>query len=156
MKVGKILAGFCLCFSLVGVQNYALAAESMPNTPQKISQRLSPVMVEFEGIDSIGSRLATRLKELYNSSNLFHLEGNDVPKFRVLISSAPEFETRPQIGSAYSVVWLFSLSDATLRHYLSMEVGVVSGDDVNDLAAKIVEKTETVAMKYAYLSPEKK
>ena len=126
------------------------------NTPQKISQRLSPVMVEFEGIDSIGSRLATRLKELYNSSNLFHLEGNDVPKFRVLISSAPEFETRPQIGSAYSVVWLFSLSDATLRHYLSMEVGVVSGDDVNDLAAKIVEKTDTVAMKYAYLFPEKK
>ena len=80
----------------------------------------------------------------------------NVPKFRVLISSAPEFETRPQIGSAYSVVWLFSLSDATLRHYLSMEVGVVSGDDVNDLAAKIVEKTDTVAMKYAYLFPEKK
>ncbi len=40
MKVGKILAGFCLCFSLVGVQNYALAAESMPNTPQKISQQI--------------------------------------------------------------------------------------------------------------------
>ena len=78
------------------------------------------------------------------------------PSSECLFPSAPEFETRPQIGSAYSVVWLFSLSDATLRHYLSMEVGVVSGDDVNDLAAKIVEKTDTVAMKYAYLFPEKK
>lgn len=156
MKTGKFLASLCLCFSLMGVQNFAVAADPVPNTPQKINQRLSPVMVEFEGIDSIGSRLATRLKELYNSSNLFLLEGKDVPKFRVLISSAPEFETRPQIGSAYSIVWLFSLSDATLRHYLSMEVGVVSGDDVNDLAAKIVEKTDTIAMKYAYLFPEKK
>lgn len=161
MKLGKIFAFFGLMLLLfTGMsfgQNSAFAApDAVPNTPKKISQRLSPVMVEFEGVDSIGSRLATRLKELFNGSNLFHLEGNDVPKFRILISSAPEFETRPNIGSAYSIVWLFSLSDATLRHYLSMQVGVVSGDDVNDLAAKIVEKTDTIAMKYSYLFPEKK
>ncbi len=155
MKAGKFFAGLCMAFFLFAAHN-AAAAESIPNTPQKINQRLSPVMVEFEGVDSIGSRLATRLKELFNASNLFQLEGDDVPKFRILISSAPEFESRPNIGSAYSVVWLFSLSDATLRHYLSVQVGVVSGDDVNDLAAKLVEKTDTIAMKYAYLFPEKK
>lgn len=156
MKLGKIIAGLCVGISLFAVQNFASAAESIPNTPQKINQRLSPVMVEFEGVDSIGSKLATRLKELFNASNLFHLEGNDVPKFRIVISSVPEFESRPNIGSAYSVVWLFSLSDATLRHYLSVQAGVVSGDDVNDLAAKLVEKTDTIALKYAYLFPEKK
>lgn len=156
MKFGKIAASLCMGLSLFAVQNFAYGAESIPNTPQKINQRLSPVMVEFEGVDSIGSRLATRLKELFNASNLFQLEGDDVPKFRIVISSVPEFESRPNIGSAYSVVWLFSLSDATLRHYLSVHVGVVSGDDVNDLAAKLVEKTDTIAMKYAYLFPEKK
>lgn len=156
MKLGKIIAGLCVGLSLFAVQNFASAAESIPNTPQKINQRLSPVMVEFEGVDSIGSKLATRLKELFNASNLFQLEGDDVPKFRIVISSVPEFESRPNIGSAYSIVWLFSLSDATLRHYLSVQVGVVSADDVNDLAAKLVEKTDTIALKYAYLFPEKK
>lgn len=152
----KIVVGICAMFMVFALVNNVYAANAVPNTPKKINERLSPVMVEFEGVDSIGSKLSTRLKELFNASNLFNLEGADVPKFRVLISSAPEFKSRPSIGSAYSVVWLFSLSDATLRHYLAMEVGVVSNEDVNDLAAKIVEKTDSIAMRYSYLFPEKK
>ena len=156
MNVYKMMIAICAMFMVLAFGEQAYAANAVPNTPKKLNERLSPVMVEFEGVDSIGSKLSTRIKELFNASNLFNLEGADVPKFRVLISSAPEFKSRPAVGSAYSVVWLFSLSDATLRHYLSVEVGVVSDDDVNDLAAKIVEKTDSIAMRYSYLFPEKK
>ncbi len=157
MKFWKVsfltLAVIGLCF---GNMSYAFANEkSLPNTPGNVSERVAPIFVEFEGSDSIGSMLSTRIKEHFNTSNLFKLEGKDVPKFRILIFSAPEFETRPSVGSAYSVVWLFSLSDATLRHYLATDVGVLSADGVNDLAARLVEKTDSLVTRYAYLFPEK-
>ncbi len=136
----------------------ALAAEnavSLPDTPIKMLERRSPVVVEHEGNDSIGARLATRLKELFNSSNLFLLENKDVPKLCVYISTKPEFESRPGVGSAYAVVWAFSQSENTLRHYLGRDVGLLSPDEVNDLAAKIVERTDSMATKFGYLFPEK-
>ncbi len=134
---------------------FTQANESLPNTPRKVADKVSPILVEFNSNDSIGSMLSTRLKELFNTSNLFQLEGRDIPKFRILITSVPEFETRPAVGSAYSVVWLFSLSDATLRHYLATETGVISADGVDDLAARLLEKTDNLVTRYSYLFPEK-
>ena len=157
----RFLKLFVFALALVGfyfgnINNVYANEKSLPNTPRNISKRVNPVFIEFQGNDSIGSMLSTRLKESFNTSNLFTLEGKDVPKFRILISTVPEFKTRPSVGSAYSVVWLFSLSDETLRHYLAMDVGVLSADEVNDLAAKLVEKTDSLATRYAYLFPEKK
>lgn len=148
-----ILAVAGMCFG--SISNVHAKETNLPNTPKNISLRVNPIFVEFEGNDSIGSMLSTRLKEQFNTSNLFSLVGKDIPKFRILISSVPEFETRPSVGSAYSVVWLFSLSDGTLRHFLAMDVGVLSPNDVNDLAARLVEKTDSLVNRYAYLFPDK-
>lgn len=152
-----LLASLVLCaVCLTGT--VAWAAENnpaLPDTPMKLNSRNSPVNVEHEGTDSIGARLSTRLKELFNNSNLFALEDKDMPKFRVLISTTSEFSERPGVGSAYAVVWVFSQSEATLRHYLSREVGLITAEQVNDLAAKIVEKTDALAVRYGYLFPDK-
>jgi len=155
LTIRTVLPIFSLMFlSLLCLGGQAFADENLPNTPQDIVSRQTPVIVEFDGNDGIGSRLSTRIKESFNNSNLFILEDDDVPKFRVLISSVPEFETRPNVGSAYCVVWTFSVSDSTLRHYLAREVGVTTAEGVNDLAAKILEKTDTLAARYDYLFPD--
>lgn len=130
----------------------AFAADaSLPDKPAAAVERKTPVAVEFEGTDSLGSRLATRIKEQFNASNLFTLTEKDVPKIRMLLSSTSEFPSRPGVGSAYAVVWVFSQSESTLRHYLVREVGVLTGDEVNDLAAKLVERTDGLAVRYGYL-----
>ena len=134
----------------------ARAAEStaLPDNPMPITPRNSPVSVEHEGEDALGARLSTRLKELLNGSSLFQLQEQDIPKFRILISSTSEFKDRPSVGSAYSVIWVFSLKENTLRHYLAREVGVLTPDQVDDVAAKLVERTDTLAVRYSYLFPK--
>jgi len=146
---------FMVC-GLLMIPGLCLAAPDkvLPDTPQKITERHTPVTVETTGDDSIGARLSTRLKELFNSSNLFRLEEKDTPKFRILLSTMPEFSDRPGVGSAYSVVWVFSLSDGTLRHFLDRQLGLMTADQINETAAQIVEKTDRLAVQYAYLFPE--
>ena len=117
---------------------------AIPDKPTRITERNTPVAVEYEGNDSIGSRLATRVKETLNSSNLFSLTDKD-------IATQPEFKDRPGVGSAYAVVWVFSQSENILRHYLTREVGVVTPDEINGLAAKLVEETDSLATRYGYL-----
>ena len=81
---------FCpalLIFTLCAVP--ALAAEApkqktpLPDTPKPITERNTPIAVEFEGTDSLGSRLTTRVKEVFNASNLFSLTDKDTPKLRL-------------------------------------------------------------------------
>lgn len=123
----------------------------IPNKPTRITERNTPVAVEYEGNDSIGSRLATRVKETLNSSNLFSLTDKDTPKIRILIATMPEFKDRPGVGSAYSIVWVFSQSENILRHYLTREVGVLTPEDIDALAARIVEETDSLSTRYGYL-----
>lgn len=123
----------------------------VPDKPVRITERNTPIAVEFEGTDSLGSRLSTRIKEVFNSSNLFSLSDKDVPKLRVLVSTMPEFSTRPGVGSAYAVVWVFSQSDSTLRHYLAREVGVLTPEEINDVASRLIERTDALALRYGYL-----
>ena len=129
----------------------AADAAAVPDKPIKISERRTAIAVEYEGTDSIGARLATRIKEVLNSSNLFSLTEKDTPKIRLLLSTVPEFTSRPGVGSAYAAVWVFSQSEATLRHFLIREVGVLTPEEVNDLAAKLVERTDGLAVRYGYL-----
>ena len=70
---------------------------AIPDKPPRITERNTPVAVEYEGNDSIGSRLATRVKETLNSSNLFSLTDKDTPKIRILIATQPEFKDRPGV-----------------------------------------------------------
>lgn len=149
---------FCLLSSaalvaILVIPSYAApeAPASTPNTPAQVAERKSPVNVVFEGTDSIGARLSTRLKELFNASNLFTLTAQDGPKFQLFVTTSPEFSTRPEVGSAYSVMWLFGESESHLRFFLTQELGVLSAGDINDVAAKIVERTDGVAVRYGYL-----
>ena len=151
----RLLCPALLIFTLCAVPALAAGAPKrktpLPDTPKPITERNTPIAVEFEGTDSLGSRLTTRVKEVFNASNLFSLTDKDTPKLRLLISSTPEFPSRPGVGSAYSVVWVFSQSEATLRHYLTREVGVLTPDEVNDVAAKLIERTDALAARYGYL-----
>ena len=153
MKTLLLYIGFVCVLAGLPLVSSAAPAEttSIPNKPAAVTERTTPIAVEFEGTDSIGSRLATALKERFNASNLFTLTDKDTPKIRVLLATTPEFSTRPEVGSAYCVVWLFSQSEATLRHFLLREVGVLSPGDVNDLAARIVERTDGLSVRYGYL-----
>lgn len=153
MKTLLLYIGFACVLAGLPLTSAAAQTETaaIPNKPAAVAERNTPIAVEFEGTDSIGSRLATTLKERFNASNLFTLTDKDAPKIRVLLATTPEFSTRPEVGSAYCVVWLFSQSEATLRHFLLREVGVLSPGEVNDLAAKIVERTDGLAVRYGYL-----
>ncbi len=137
----------------------AFAAEEkgkeIANTPAKVVDRTTAITIEHDGSDSLGSALNMKLKERFNESNLFSLEEKDVPKFRILLSTVPEFKDRPYVGSAYSVVWVFSQSDGTLRHYISRELGVFTPQDIDALVTKILEKSDGLAVRYAYLFPKK-
>lgn len=133
----------------------AQAAEAAPKAvadkPAPNVDRAVQVAVELEGTDSLGARLAFRLKDTFNASSLFVLSEKDAPKIRVLLSTTPEFPSRPPVGSAYSVVWVFSQSEGTLRHYLAREVGVVTAESVEDLVAHIAERTDGISVRYGYL-----
>lgn len=145
---------FALSASCMAAENGASkspAAASLPDLPATDGDRTTAVAVEYEGTDSLGARLALRLKEHFNTASLFTLTEKDVPKIRVLLSTQAEFPSRPNVGSAYAVVWVFSQSEGTLRHYLAREIGLMTAEDVDALALKIVERTDGLGVKYGYL-----
>lgn len=115
------------------------------------ADRATPVMVEHEGTDTLGAKLAFQLKGTFNTSSLFALTEKDAPKLKVLISTTEEFPSRPHLASAYSVVWVFSQGEGTLSFFLAREVGLVSAEDLNALVTRIASRTDGIAAKYAYL-----
>lgn len=127
------------------------AGKPTPDKPAAVSTRQTPMAVVHEGSDSVGARLSTRLKEIFNASNLFQLNEKDAPKMRILLTTQSEFPDRPNVGSVYSLIWTFSQSEGHLGYLLAREVGTLSPEDVDGLAAKIVERTDGIAVKYGYL-----
>lgn len=154
-----------LCFVLVLLAFSALPAfaekapapeavkEAAPkaNTPVVLASRNTPIFIEQIGADNLGAMLAFELKSACNTSSLFKLANDDVPKLTIMITSVSEFPSRPQIGSVYSVVWVFSENSNNLKYYLSQDTGIVTKDNVKMLATSIANKTDQVAMQYAYL-----
>ncbi len=141
------LAGLPSAMAAQGPQ----AGEAKTNSPAKLEVRSTQVTVSHEGTDTIGIQLATRLKELFNASNLFQLNEENSPKVRIAIISKAEFSDRPHVGSVYSLLWVFSQSDSHLGYLLAQDVGVLSSEDVNDVATKIINRTDGLAVKYGYL-----
>ncbi len=146
-----------ILFSLVcllSFTSFAFAQEgavAIADTPLKEYDKNTAVVLEHTGSDSLGSRLLLELKEELNTSSLFTLKDDDGPKFRILLSTVPEFKERPGIGSAYSIVWVFSQSTSTLGHYIDSEVGLFTADEIEGLVAQILEKTDTYSVRYGYL-----
>ncbi len=140
-------------FMVLGLSSQAFAEEAVAvaNTPAQGYDRNTAVTLEHKGNDSLGARLAVQLKEDLNTSSLFTLEEEDTRKFRIILETVPEFDTRPAIGSAYSITWVFSQNEAILGHYIASEVGVFTADEIEGLAAKVLEKTDTFSVRYGYL-----
>lgn len=138
--------GFGLALLLPAVPAFAADAPAktdaaIPDKPTRITERNTPVAVEYEGNDSIGSRLATRVQGNPSTpATCFLLSDKDTPKIRILIATQPEFKDRPGVGSAYAVVWVFSQSENILRHYLTREVGVVTPDEINGWPPSLLKK----------------
>ena len=126
-------------------------AKAQPDTPAKAETRSTAVAVIHEGTDSIGARLATRLKEAFNASNLFKLEEKDQPKMRLLLNTMPEFPSRPGAGSVYSITWVFSQSEGHLAYLLAREVGVLTLEEVDALTYSLLERTDGIGVRYGYL-----
>ena len=115
------------------------------------ADRTTEVMVEHEGIDTLGAQFAFQLKGAFNTSSLFTLSEKDIPKIKVFITTTAEFPSRPHIASAYSIVWAFSQAEGTLSFLLAREVGLVTAEELDSLVAKSAERTDGFAAKYAYL-----
>lgn len=120
-------------------------------TKAAIKADATPIAVEHEGTDTLGAKLAYRLKEQFNAGTLFALHDKDAPKLQMLISSASEFPSRPGVGSVYTVIWLYSERSTVLPNYLAHESGVLTPDSLAELADKLAARTAGLAAKHSYI-----
>ncbi|BAV92538.1 hypothetical protein [Candidatus Desulfovibrio trichonymphae] len=130
------------------------SGKSAPDKPEKNIDRITMISVQPEGTDSIGARLGTRLKERFNSSNLFTLNDNeekDTPRLLLLLSTSPEFSGRPGVGSIYSVCWVFSQGKGYLGYLLARDMGAVNYEEIEAVVDKLAERTDAIAAKYGNL-----
>ncbi|BBD06834.1 hypothetical protein [Desulfovibrio ferrophilus] len=125
--------------------------KTIPNTPSEMKTGATPVAVIHDNVDQLGARLAYQLKETFNASSLFTLTSKDEAKIKLIVATKPEFPSRPQVGSVYSVVWIFSASENVLTHYLASEAGTVDAATVAAAAEALAGRTTAVADQYAYL-----
>lgn len=129
----------------------AQTAAPKADTPTVLASRTTPIFIEQKGADNLGSMLAFELKSACNTSSLFKMTGDDVPKITVIITTMSEFTDRPKIGSVYSVVWVFSENSNNLKYYLAQDTGIVTADNVSMLATSVANKTDQIALQYGYL-----
>ncbi|MDO5536360.1 MAG: hypothetical protein Q4F72_02355 [Desulfovibrionaceae bacterium] len=155
--MAKLSVCSLVCLLLLGMSSPALAAPEaaagspVPDAPAKVAARVTAVTVQLEGNDSIGARLGTALKEQFNTSSLFRLTSRDEAKLVLIVTTAPEFPSRPSVGSVYSVIWGFSQADGYLYLLLDKQVGTVAGDEIDALVPRLVEKTDGLSVKYSSL-----
>lgn len=155
---GLFLFAFFLSFSNLAFAAAPVAApqagKPVQDAPRQTTDRTTIVSVQVDGTDSLGARFATRLKERFNQSSLFRLnsdEEKDTPELRLLLNTAPEFPSRPSVGSVYGVCWVFSQGKGYLGYLLAREIGTVNADDMDSLVDKMVERTDGIAAKYSNL-----
>lgn len=148
----RIVVALCLVLLMTsGALAEEMGKKPLKDAPQKVAVRATAVSVEHEGADTAGTRLAFQLKEVCNASSLFALTDADTPKINILISTVPEFASRPDVGSAYAVVWVFAESKGNLQYYLGRQSGVVSEATASAIAQQLAERTDGIAVKYGYL-----
>ncbi|MCQ2445179.1 MAG: hypothetical protein MJ061_06825 [Mailhella sp.] len=144
----KLAAAIALCAASLtfGLFHDAGAAE-------KTAERRTPVLVEYEGSDTIGGTLFTRLQSRIASTN--PASPARETKFRILLSTKSEFPSRPGVGSVYTAVWTLSMSEGSMEYYLVRDLGVVTPDTIDAVIEQIMGRTEGVAARYGYLDREK-
>lgn len=150
MNASRLLSLLILLLSVCIAAPALAAADS--DAPRKLERR-TPVVVEFEGSDAIGTQLFTVLQEKLNSTNPAAPQRE--AKFRILLSTASEFPSRPGVGSVYAAVWTLALSEGSMEYYLVRDLGVVTPDTVEQVAARILSRTDGVSARYGYLDRAK-
>jgi len=110
-----------------------------------------PIAVEHAGADPVGLKLAYVIKEMVNNSSLFSLTTKDEKKIVLTLTTKEEFSGRPKIASVYSLCWLYSAKDGSLRYFLAASSGVVDVTSVEETAQAILTKTSATADSFAYL-----
>ncbi len=151
------LGAFLLGALLLASPTYsaeAQAGKEVQDKPAKTTQRTTAITIAHEGTDSLGARLAMRLKETFNASNLFSLEEKNKPKIRLYLLTETEFPGRPGVGSVYAAIWTYQQSEGQLAYLLSREVGTVNSDTLEGLVQRLGERSDGIAVKYAYLWPD--
>jgi hypothetical protein len=48
-------------------------------------------------------------------------------------------------------VWVFSENSNNLKYFLAQDTGIVTADNVTMLATSVADKTDQIALQYAYL-----
>ncbi len=145
---------YCLCATIaLAVAVFCASPAFSEETVQLKKERRTPVIVEYEGNDSIGNALFTRLKAAVDSGN--PASPSREAKFRILLSTTSEFPSRPGVGSIYSAVWTLSMSEGAMEYYLVRDLGVVTPDTLEEVVSRIMGRTEGVSARYGYLDREK-
>ena len=127
------------------------------DTAKRMAQRAAikagatPIAVLHEGTDNLGAKLAYQLKEIFNSGTMFALNDKDEPKLQMIVGTVSEFPSRPGVGSVYCVVWAYSERPTALSSYLAQEVGVITPENLAELADKLAARTGGLAAKHSYI-----
>ena len=107
--------------------------------------------MEHDDTDPVGARLAYHLKELLGRSSLMVPTNKDEKKLVIVLRTREEFPGRPNLCSIYSVSWLFSAREGSLKYFLTAETGIVDASGVDQTADAILGKTDKLATTYGYL-----
>jgi hypothetical protein len=113
--------------------------------------RKTPVAIEHDDNDAVGTRLAYRLKELLGRSSLMQPTSKDEKKIVLVLKTKEEFPGRSGLSSIYSVSWLFSSKEGALKYFLTSEAGIVDSADIDQTAEMLLGKTDKLASTYGYL-----
>ncbi len=135
------------------VQAPAAPKKDIPDKPAPAAQKEKKIVVSVDhsGADNVGGRLAYHLKELFDRSSLFTLSNKDERKLKVLLNTVEEFPGRPNMSSAYAVVFVYSETEGTLKYLLSSEVGFAHSSSVKEDAEVLAGKAHEIYSKYSYL-----
>ncbi|UJX41503.1 hypothetical protein K9F62_02045 [Desulfovibrio sp. JY] len=110
-----------------------------------------PVAIEHDDSDPLGARLAYRIKEMLGRSSLMQPSSKDEKKIVIAIKTKEEFPGRPNVASIYSISWLFSSKEGSLKYFLTSEAGIVDAPGMDQTAEEILGKTDKLATTYGYL-----
>jgi len=129
-------------------------AQAIPDTPKKetgVDGRRTPVALEHTDMDVVGARMVYHMKELLGRSSLMGLTTKDEKKLVLVIQTREEFTGRPAVSSIYSVAWLYSAKDGSLRYFLSSDTGIVDAATLEQTVEALLVKTDKMAATYGYL-----
>ncbi|PTN34478.1 hypothetical protein [Desulfonatronum sp. SC1] len=118
---------------------------------QAVKEQGIPVLVEHQGADPVGMRLALHLKETFQKSALFRLAKPEEKHLSLRLVTRPQFTERPYLGSAYVLVWRYVESKEVLAYFLGDRLGFVDADMVGQEAEVLVAETDRIKVRYEYL-----